>query len=317
VKEDTATLEKTDWLPALSLVYNITGKLNARFAYSKTVIRPDFRELSYCAYYNVNDRLWVYNRKPLEQTGVENYDLRLEYYPEAGEVISLSAFYKKFANPVEMIAQMQASAQEYYLYSMNLKEAEMRGLELNLRKSFNFIAPGTFLENLYVNGNFSLLEGNITYNYDAMMNPVEDGSGGRERPLQGLSPYVVNAGISYQDSRIGMAVNYTRNGRKLLIGGDHAKYDQYENPRNVLDLQISALFLKQRLEIKLNASDILNEDIIIYRNMSYSDIGGVLPENGDIAWDNTGLGMDYNPGDHVMSRIGKGINFSASVSYKF
>jgi TonB-dependent receptor len=310
VREDTATLDRTDWLPALSLVYNITAKLNARLAYSKTIIRPDFRELSYCAYYNVNDRLWVYNLKPLKQTGVENYDLRLEYYPAPGEVISLSAFYKKFTDPVEMIAQMQASAQEYWLYSMNLKEAEVRGLELNFRKNLHFIAPNTFLENIYINGNFSLVEGNIAYNYDAMMNPIE--GTGRERPLQGLSPYAVNAGLSYQGSRIGMTVNYGRIGRRLVIGGEHAKYDQYENPRNVLDLQISASFLKQRLEVKLNASDLLNEDIIVYRNTRTTNEG-----NGNMDLDLTSDGMDYNPGDHVMSRIGKGINFSASVGYKF
>jgi len=315
VVEDTATLDKTDWLPALSLVYNLTDKINVRFAYSKTLIRPDFRELSYCAYYNVNDRLWVYNLKPLKQTDVKNYDLRLEFYPGAGEVISLSAFYKKFTNPVEMIAQLQASAQEIYLYSMNLKDAELKGLEFNLRKSLGFIAPRTFLNDIYLNGNFTVLKGNITYNYDAMMNPIE-GIGGRERPLQGLSPYVVNAGITYQGSCIGMSVNYGRNGRKLVIGGDYAKLDQYENPRNVLDVQLSALFLKKRLEVKLNASDILNEDVIIYRNCGYTNSEEVI--EGDPGYINrTGLGMDYNPGDWVMSRINKGINFSASVSYKF
>jgi hypothetical protein len=148
-----------------------------------------------------------------------------------------------------------------------------------------------------------------------MMNPIE-GIGGRERPLQGLSPYVVNSGITYQGSCIGMSVNYGRTGRKLVIGGDYAKLDQYENPRNVLDVQLSALFLKKRLEVKLNASDILNEDVIIYRNCGYTNSEEVI--EGDPGYINrTGLGMDYNPGDWVMSRINKGINFSASVSYKF
>jgi hypothetical protein len=101
-----------------------------------------------------------------------------------------------------------------------------------------------------------------------------------------------------------------------VYGGDYAKLDQYENPRNVLDLQFSARFLKQRLEVKFNVSDILNEDMIIYRNCDYDPTNDQTVDPGGYH-DRTGLGMDYNEGDWVSSRTNKGVNYSFSVSYKF
>ena len=81
-------------------------------------------------------------------------------------------------------------------------------------------------------------------------------------------------------------------------------HDQYEAPRNALDIQLTGHFLNDKLEVKFNASDILNEDIVVYRNCSYS--------NTDLTSD-----MNYNNGDWVMSRIKKGVNLSLSVGYKF
>ena len=108
-------------------------------------------------------------------------------------------------------------------------------------------------------------------------------------------------------------LNYGRNGRKLLFAGDYDKYDEYEASRDVLDLQISARFLKERLEIKFNASDLLNQDVIAYRNCGY-EIGD---PNNDKSYADLTSDMNYNSGDWVLSRIKKGINLSLSIRYKF
>ena len=99
--DSLVTVKKTDWLPAATLVYNITDNFNARFAYSRTIARPDFRELTPCMYYNVDDRITVIGTSQIKQSFTDNYDLRLEWYPAPGEVVSVSAFYKKFNLPVE------------------------------------------------------------------------------------------------------------------------------------------------------------------------------------------------------------------------
>jgi outer membrane receptor protein involved in Fe transport len=239
----------------------------------------------------------------LEQTSTENYDLRLEWYPQDGEIVSLSTFYKEFTKPVEKIARVKADQQNYDLFTENLDRATVKGVELNFRKSFGFVAPA--LSDLWLTGNLTALEGNVAY---SLINDKE-----RNRPLQGLAPYVINGSALYESVRWGAAVNYTRMGRILVMSGEYAKHDEYENPRNVLDLQFYVRFFSQQLEVKLNLSDLLNEDMIVYRNRGYETAAADDPGPGN---NRMALGMDYNDGDYVMSRISRGVNLSLSVSYK-
>ena len=136
----------------------------------------------------------------------------------------------------------------------------------------------------------------------------------RNRPLQGLAPYTINAGLNYQGKIVGASLNYGRSGRRLVFAGNYDKYDEYEAPRDVLDLQLSARFLKERLEVKFNAGDLLNQDVIVYRNCGYEP--GVDPGN-DRGYADLTSDMNYNSGDWVRSRIKKGINLSLSIGYKF
>ncbi len=128
----------------------------------------------------------------------------------------------------------------------------------------------------------------------------------------GMSPYTVNVGLGYFGKQLSATVNYGRTGRKLFLSAQNAAWDIYENPRNVLDLQLAAKFLKERLEVKLNASDLLHEDHILYRNCHIEFVDGQRTYPQDL----TDKGMDYTPGDWVISRINKGVNLSLTVSYQ-
>ena len=316
LKDSLVTVKKTDWLPAATLVYNITDNLNVRFAYSRTIARPDFRELTPCSYYNVDDRIEVTSLGGLKQSHSDNFDFRLEWYPQAGEVVSVSAFYKKFKDPIEMVTR-QTMDLVYVLHPFNIDDASVKGIELNVRKSLGFLAPGSFLKDIYLSGNATFLKGDVTYNLERLMyaeNPnIEIKTQDRNRPLQGLAPYTVNAGLNYQGKIVGASLNYGRNGRRLVFAGDYDKYDEYEAPRDVLDLQLSARFLKERLEVKFNAGDLLNQDIIVYRNCGY----GIGDTGNDKAYTDLTSDMNYNSGDWVRSRIKKGVNLSLSIGYKF
>lgn len=311
--DSTVNVRKTDWLPAATVVYNILDNLNARFAYSKTLARPDFRELTTSTYYNVDDRVTVKTFKPIEQTYIDNYDLRLEWYPNPGEVISISGFYKKFKHPVELIT-WSLSPQDIDLYNYNLESSVVKGIEFNIRKSLGFIAPESFLKDMYFNANASFIKGDVKYKLDDLLG-ADLGYETRKRPLQGLAPYTINAGLTYQGKILGAALNYARSGRKLVMAGGYEKYDQYEAPRDVLDLQLSAKFLHERLEVKVNASDLLNQDIIVYRNCGYEN--APKDPGNDRSYADLTDDMGYNPGDWVISRIKKGINLSLSIGYKF
>jgi len=309
--DTTIIRPKTDWLPALTLIYNITDKINIRGAVSKTLARPDFRELTPYNYYNANDRLEVSSNQALVTTYTHNYDLRLEWYPQSGELLSLSAFYKYFISPVEMLAYNQSNAGTYTLMSANLDNASIKGLELNIRKSFGFLAPASFLKDLYLTANATVLQGEVKYNFDKIvtaaqgLDPQNFGGIDRKRPLQGMSPYAVNAGLDYQTEQLGLALNYGRIGRKIVMAGGKESEDTYEAPRDVIDFQISYRLLGGRMQIKANASDLLNQPVIQYDNFRTGSSVADPDKN-------------YNKGEDLLrSKIRKGSSSSLSVSYNF
>ncbi len=310
--DTTISIKNTDWLPAATLVYNITPTLNARLAFSKTLARPEFRELTFTPYYRVEDRMITYTKfgDYVKQSKITNWDLRFEWYPSLGEVVSLSLFHKKFKDPAEVYTWLRQDGHNYDEIHANLPEATAKGIELNVRKSLGFLLPGSFLRDLWFTGNFSIIDGTVKLNYDES---IQNSYKNRRRPLMGMSPYTVNAGLGYFGKKFSATVNYGRKGRSLLLSAENDAYDIYENPRNVLDLQLAAKFLKNRLEVKFNASDLLHEDYILYRNChGYIDTSGNWSDIVD--W--TDKGMDYTPGDWVISRINKGVNLSLTVSYQ-
>ena len=308
--------KKTDWLPAVTAIYNVTDNINFRLAYSETLARPDFREMTIGKYYNVDDRMYVRSWGGLKQTYIKNVDFRFEWYPQLGEVISVSAFYKKFKDPVELLSKTMAEKGQYEMLSMNLESATVKGLELNVRKSLGFFAPGSFLQDIYLQGNASLIKGNVKYDMKKIIEQfggtLVKGENDRDRPLQGLVPYTVNVGLSYSGKHLGAAINYGRAGRKLVMAGVAERYDEYEAPRDVLDLQISTRFLKNRLEVKANASDLLNQAYIVYRNCGYKNVDASVDGFEDRTGD-----MNYNEGDWILGKSKRGTSYSLSVSYKF
>jgi hypothetical protein len=137
-----------------------------------------------------------------------------------------------------------------------------------------------------------------------------------KRPIQGLSPYIINAGINYQSKSWGFNIGYNRFGRRIVNGGTNPLLVQYENPRDVVDLQLSTRILKQKAEIKLNVADLLNQYIVIYSNNRNRNEDGSL---------NPGLGANDDPKgdafnealDFVNYKAKKGTSFSISINYKF
>lgn len=260
------TNSQTTWLPSVNAVYSITDKLNLRSAWYKTVARPDLRELSSFTYWDY-DLFASVSGSPLQTTNVENADLRLEYYPAPGEVFSVSAFYKKFRNPIEMIIDGAASS-FIYRYS-NLESALDKGMEVDFRKSLNFLGSSSgFFNTLFLSGNFTWIDANVTFlpstAVDEDGNPIDPK---RDRPLTGQSPYIINGGLQYAGKAFGLNVSYNRFGKRIVFASPDRSTDEYENSRDMLDLQLSYKLLKQgRAEIKLNISDLLNQQQFFYRN---------------------------------------------------
>ena len=122
----------------MNLIYSLTNKINFRLSASKTVSRPEFRELAPFSFYNfLNDNL-TSGDPTLKRATINNYDARFEFYPGAGQIFSVSAFYKQFTNPIELILRTGTSGTPE-LYYDNVGNTENYGAEFEYRLNLGFL----------------------------------------------------------------------------------------------------------------------------------------------------------------------------------
>ncbi len=254
-----------DILPSMNFTYEINEKTNYRFSASKTVSRPEFRELAPFEFYDFLTGTSLIGNPNLKRSENYNVDTRVEYYPSAGEAITFTGFYKQFKNPIEQIVNSSSNADLRRLSFDNADKANTYGIELEFRKKLGFIEFSEFFEQLtfYTNASFM-------YSKVFLVN-----QGGIERALQGQSPYLFNGGLQYntKDNLFAASLLFNRVGHRIFSVGFQGYPDIYENSRNVMDLQLSTKVMKRKAEIKLNVSDIFNlldltkQDQVFYQNL--------------------------------------------------
>lgn len=254
--------EKWDVLPSVNFVYNVNSKNNIRLSGSQTVARPEFREIAPFSFFDFEQNYAVSGDTSLQRSKILNLDLRYEWYPRAGEAISFGVFYKNFDDPIELRARNRNPSRYSF---QNADKATTYGVELEARKSLDFL--GTSFKNF-----------NLFSNITVISSKVELGGitgGGQavsfDRPLQGQSPYLINAGLQYNSEKGGYSGSllYNRIGQRLTLVGDPVLevYDIYERPRDQVDLQLAKKIFNNRAELKLNISDLLNQEFYFYDNI--------------------------------------------------
>ncbi|MBP6456433.1 MAG: carboxypeptidase-like regulatory domain-containing protein [Chitinophagaceae bacterium] len=251
----------TDILPSGNFTYLLNEKTNIRLAASQTVIRPEFRELAPFTFYNFDVLATERGNPKLERTKVTNIDLRYEIYPRAGELITLAGFYKNFQNPIEL--QLNPSGTNTFNREyINAPQAISFGAEMEFRKKLDVLNKR--LEN------FTFFT-NLAYIYNRVnLEKNEANSIAKNRPMQGQSPYIINAGLQYDMKKYetSMTLLYNQIGRRIqLIGNDYAQFPEiYEAPRSIIDFQIQKTFAK-KFEFRFNVADILNSKGIFYQDI--------------------------------------------------
>lgn len=288
-------LTKLDVLPSINIIGGLTDKMNLRFAASQTVSRPEARELAPFQFYDYSVFMLVEGNSNLKRTRITNLDLRYEFYPSAGQLLSVSGFGKYFEDPIEK--KMENAGSFNLMRYVNAQSAYTYGMELeyrvNLATFYKWFRGKTtdkgFFHGFSLFGNVALIKSEVNLS----------GFSGTEsrRPMQGQSPYVLNFGAQYYDSKydFGVTLSYNRVGQRIVNVGytDYASY--WENSRNLLDLQISKTFWK-KLELKLNARDILANPVIWYQNV--------------------GSGTRLDAGDNEILRVIPGATYSFSIGFK-
>ena len=289
-KSESSRHYKTDDVfPSLNTTYKISDQHQVRLSYGRSINRPEFREVSSSVYYDFDLASNVQGNTELKNCYVDNLDLRYEWYPSRGELISLAVFYKHFDSPIEWTYTVAGGTDLIYSYK-NAKSANNYGVELDIRKNLGFIG----LKDFSWSFNGALIKSKVQF---------EKGAKEEDRPMQGQSPYLINTGIFYKNEPLKMdiALLYNRIGKRIIgVGrsegstGDDSNSrvpHSYEMPRNTIDFSLAKKF-GDHLELKLNVRDLLAEKIYYkqFADVTYSD--GSKKEVEEIA-------RCYKPGRNI------------------
>jgi outer membrane receptor protein involved in Fe transport len=256
-----ASLDNLDVLPALNLTYRMPRDFQLRGGYSRTLNRPDFRELSESQYFDIEYNAAFSGNSKLKRARIDNLDARLEWYYTTDEVFSIGAFTKLFDQPIESVQRPSAAT----LFSFeNAKSAYSYGLELEGRKRFDFISKR--LDPLFFAANLTLIRSRVK------IASAEGGDGtaltSENRPLAAQSPYVLNLQTGWDDSGeggTGMAASLLYNvyGRRLrsVATAGTGQDNLYERPFHSLDFVLSQT-LRRGFKLGLRVRNILNSKVV-------------------------------------------------------
>ncbi len=243
----------------LNVDFDLTTGSKLRFAYNRTLNRPEFREIAPFLFYDYEFEAERFGNPNLKIASIDNLDLRYEFYPREGEVLSLGGFYKHFTNPIETLI-LNRSESPGFSYQ-NAGKAYNYGVELEVRKSLEGLTGSTFIDRLSVNMNASYIRSTVDYGQNASLAQE------RKRALQGQSPYIVNAIASYLDEESGwqFSASYNIFGKRIFAVSSDMFPTIYELPRNSVDLTVSKNF-RNNLSLKAGIQDLLNMRYRFYQD---------------------------------------------------
>jgi len=249
-------------LPSVNFIYALADGMNLRAAFAKTLARPAFREIGPFATYEFDDGGDAFIGNPnLKQTFIQNADLRWEWFTRPGEIYAISAFYKKFDNPIERV--FNAFGENTW---KNIDKAQAFGLELEARRRLDVIHSS--LANFLLSTNISFIRSRVAINKDELMlirNLRPDASA--NRPFQGQSPFLVNMNLAYENSVSGISASLYYNvfGKRLDRVSFGGTPDVYEKPVGLLNFNFG-LAINPHMSFKIAGQNLLNPDYVKYQS---------------------------------------------------
>jgi TonB-dependent receptor len=291
-----SNIYQTDWLPAASLIYALSQKTNLRAGLSKTVARPQLRELSPAFFTSAAGDLNLQGNPNLQITQIVNADLRIEYFPTLKEVLAASLFYKHFDKPIEDIIATNGTHG-----FANADRANLWGVEIEARQGLDALASA--LKPFTAIANLTVVTSKV--NLGAHASPGSS----NERPLTNQSPYVVNLQLDYENvpATLDFRVLYNVYGPRIAVAGALGLPDIYELPRHQLDLSV-AKKLGKHFDIKLQAQNVLLSPVVF----AYRNHPGYREEATADGKTYTSLGRSP---EVRRFQPGMGVNLAASYSY--
>ena len=205
----------------------------------------------------------------------------------------MALFYKNFKDPIEsLVVPGSGSGGAKTFTFANAEKSINYGIEVEIKKSLASFTESGFLGKISTLFNASLIQSEVTLG-DEISSGQSD-----NRPLQGQSPFIVNAGLNYNDPNRGFQINALYNviGKRIFAVGFQGYPDLYEMPRNVIDLVVTKE-LGSKIIFKAGVSDLLNQP------------GRILQDgNQDGKWSPVN--------DQIIQQFAPGRLVQAGVSYK-
>ncbi len=245
-------LNRTDLLPSANLIYKVTAASNIRLSATRTVARPQLRELAPFVFTDFFGAREIFGNPNLDRTNVLNLDARFELFPRVGEVLALSFFHKRFTKPIETIIIPTSRGVVSF---QNAKGAVNTGLELEARKGLDFMSSS--LKELTLLANLTLVHSRV--DLDTEQTGIQTSN---SRPLAGQSPYVMNFAVdwNHEATKTRLRALYNVFGPRIAQVGSNGIPDMYEQPRHIVDLS-AAQGIGEHLDVKATVENLLNAPV--------------------------------------------------------
>ena len=253
----------TDVLPAAALNLALSERQNLRLAATRTLARPEYRELTNSCSFEALGAITVCGNPALARTLIDNYDLRWELYPRSSEVVSVGVFAKRFQDPIEQI-YLANSGSENRMTFVNATSARNLGVELELRQGLDRIWSG--LSPFVVFTNVTLMRSTIEVGSE------ESSATNDERRMVGQAPYVLNGGLTYtsRGGATSATLLYNRVGERIVAAGSRPLPDVIDHARDVLDFSLRLPVLRG-MRARLDAKNLFDARYLVTQGTVTTD----------------------------------------------
>jgi len=259
---EQSAINDDEWYPALAATWIKPGfwsdEFQLRAGWSRTVARPDIREISRSTYIDPLTEAQVRGNPFLISSELENYDLRAEWYWDSGDNFTVSLFLKDISDPIETV-QGGATEENILFNFVNAEAAEVYGVEVEGLKSLSFLSDsvGTWVEGFFLSGNVTLSDSEI----DITPGPGVGNVTNAQRRLTQHSEWVANILLGYDspNGQHGATLAYNVFGERILFAGTNGIDDAFEQPFHSLDLTWS-WFTTDNLTFKLRVRNLLQDE---------------------------------------------------------
>lgn len=245
-------VNRADIAPSLNLIFSVSDAVKVRAAASRTLDRPEFRELAPFQFTEAASLRQLFGNPDLTPAEIVSTDLRVDWFPAPGEIFSLGGFFKSLDEPIEQV--FVAAASTAYSFQ-NADEAVILGVEADAQFGLGRVSPA--LELFSASANYSWIHSDVTVRSGSIFEPTN-----LTRPLEGQAGYVVNVGLNWNNlAGVEAGVFFNRFGARLTAAGGSGVPDLYEQPRNALDASLGFPLLAGA-KARVRATNLLNADYL-------------------------------------------------------